>query len=113
MRHVKGKPYSLKVRRCAACLIAINEYLSVFTGAKASYNTCLTELNGVLLNSMTNLCSNQAYVQGFDCKSITFKSAVSMIERMEIAESIYEGVVESSYQKLTSEDAKDAGNSRK
>ena len=97
MRHVKGKPYSLKVRRCAACLIAINKYLSVFTGAKASYNTCLTELNGVLLNSMTNLCSNQAYVQGFDCESITFKSAVSMIERMEIAESIYEGVVESSY----------------
>ena len=42
-------------------------------------------------------CSRQAYVQDFDCESINLKKVVSMFERMEIAESIYEGVVEPSY----------------
>ena len=39
----------------------------------------------------------QAYVQGFDCESITFKKAGSMFEHMGISESIYEGVVEPYY----------------
>ena len=50
-------------------------------------------MNEILLNSMPNSWSNQAYVQVFYCKSITFKKAVNMFELMEIAESIYEGVV--------------------
>ena len=46
---------------------------------------------------MSNSWSKHAYVQGFDFESITFKRVVNMFERMEIAESIYEGVVEPSY----------------
>ena len=46
---------------------------------------------------MPNSWSRQAYVQGFDCKSITFKKTVYMFERMEIFEPIYKGVVEPSY----------------
>ena len=42
---------------------------------------------------MPNIWSKQEYVQVFDCKYITFKKAVNMFEWMEIAESIYEGVV--------------------
>ena len=42
---------------------------------------------------MPNSRSRQAYVQGFDCDSITFKKYVNMFEHMEIAESIYKGVV--------------------
>ena len=57
----------------------------------------ITELNEILLNSITNIWSNQSYVQGFDCDTISFKKAVNMFERMEIAESIYEGVVTPSY----------------
>ena len=53
----------------------------------------VTELNEILLNSMPNIWSKQAYVKGFYCESVTFKKAVNMFERMEIAESIYEGVV--------------------
>ena len=49
--------------------------------------------------------SKQAYVQGFYCESITFKNTVNMFECMEIAESIYEGVVEPSYKKPTLSDA--------
>ena len=56
--------------------------------------------------------SKQGYLQGFDWESITFKKAVHMIESMEIAESIYRGVVEHSYKKPTWEDANRAGNIR-
>ena len=50
---------------------------------------------------MTNIWSRQANVQGFDCETITFKNAVNMFERMEISESIYEGVVEPYLKNLT------------
>ena len=60
----------------------------------------VTELNNILLNSMPNSWSKQAYVQDFDCESISFTKAVNMFELMEIAESIYEGVVTTSYKKL-------------
>ena len=50
---------------------------------------------------MTNIWSRQAYVQGFDCEFISFKISVNMFERMEISESIYEGVVTPSYKKNT------------
>ena len=43
---------------------------------------------------MPNRWSKQAYVQVFDCESITFKKVVNMVDSMEISESIYEGVVE-------------------
>ena len=48
----------------------------------------MTELDRILLNSMPNSWSNQAYVQVFDCESITFKGFLDMFEHMEIAESI-------------------------
>ena len=39
-------------------------------------------------------------MQGFYCGNITFEKAVNMFESIEIAETIYEGVVEPSYKKL-------------
>ena len=48
------KPRGLKVRRCAAPLIGLNEYLDTFPGAKKSNKICDTELNEILLNSMPN-----------------------------------------------------------
>ena len=50
---------------------------------------------------MPNSWSKQAYVQGFYCETIYFKKSVNMFENMEIAESIYEGVVKPSYKKTT------------
>ena len=61
----------------------------------------ITELNEILLNSMTTIWSKKAYVQGFNCKSIPFEKSVNMFERVEISESIYEGVVTTSYKKTT------------
>ena len=57
----------------------------------------VTKLNEILLNSIPRSWSRQAYVQGFDCESITFKKDVNMFERMEISKSTYKVVVESSY----------------
>ena len=57
---------------------------------------CVTELNKILLNSIINSWSKQVYDQGFDCECNT-QRYVNMFERMEIAESIYKGVVETIY----------------
>ena len=57
----------------------------------------VVELNGILLNSMPNSWNKQAYVQVFDCESISFLKAVNMFEQMDISESIYEGVAEPYY----------------
>ena len=93
-------PRSLKVRLYAARLIDLNEYLASLSGSTMADKMGITELNEILLNSMPNRWSKQAYVQGFDCETISFKKAVNMFERMEISKSIYEGVVTPSYQKL-------------
>ena len=76
------KPQSLTVRRHAARLIDLNDYLASFPGATLTDKIGVTELNEILIKSMPNRWYKQAYVQGFDCESITFKKAVNMFERM-------------------------------
>ena len=49
---------------------------------------------------MPNSYSKQAYVQGFNYENISFKKAVNVFEHTEIAESIYEYVVEPYYKTL-------------
>ena len=90
------KPRELKARLYVAHIIEINEYLSIFSGEKASIKTFETELNEIILKSIPNGGSRQAYVQGFDCVYITLKY-VNIFERMKSARYIYEVVVEPSY----------------
>ena len=113
IRRCMKKPRSLKVRRYAAHLIDLNECLVSFPVATMDDKIGVTELNEIILNSTPNSWSKQAYVQGFDCKSIPFKKSVNMFERMEIAESIYEGVVTPSYKKITQAESNRTGISRK
>ena len=80
-----------------AHLIDLNKYLASFPGATLADKIDVTEFNEIILNRTPNSWSKQAYVQGFDCESILFKKAVNVFDRMEIAESIYKGVVELSY----------------
>ena len=63
-------------------MIYLNEYLAVFPEANISDKICVVELNEILLNSMLNRWSKQAYVQGFYYEPITFKAAVNMFENM-------------------------------
>ena len=86
------QPHSLTVRRYAALLIDLNEYLESFPGATLTDKIGLNKLNEILPNSMPTRCYKHAYVQGFDCEYITFKKYVNMFECMEISEYIYEGV---------------------
>ena len=70
MRCCMKNTYSLMVRRYAACLIYLNEYLASFPGATMADKMEVTKLNEILLNSMPKIWSKQAYVQGFDCETI-------------------------------------------
>lgn len=83
MRCGMKKPHGLKVRRHANCLIDINEYLALLFGSTLSENFGVTELNE-FLSSVTNIWIKQAYLQVFDCESITFRKLVNIFERMEI-----------------------------
>ena len=88
MRRCMKNARSLKLRRYAACLVDLNEYLASFLGATMADKMVITELNKFLLNSMPDRSSKQVYVQGFDCGNIYFKRSVKMSECMEITESI-------------------------
>ena len=72
MRRGMSNPHELWVRRYAARLIDLNEYLFAFPGAKASDKIGETELNEILLISIPNGWSKQAYMQGFYYEAITF-----------------------------------------
>ena len=63
-------------------MVDINEYFTVFPGGKASDNLFLDRNKKTILNSITNGCSKQAYVQGFYCETIQFKIALNMFECM-------------------------------
>ena len=71
-----------------------------FPGPTLGDKIDVTGLNEILLIIMPNICSKQAYVQGFDCEYILFKKYVNMFECTKIADSSYEGVVEHSYKNL-------------
>ena len=70
--------------------------MDVFPGLKVSDKIVETEFNGILLNSIQNRSSDQAYVQGFYCENRLFLN-IYIFECMEIAETIYEDAVEPSY----------------
>ena len=56
------KPRKLKVRRYAACLIYINDYLDAFPGSNTSDKIDKMEIDEIILNSIPNRWSKQAYV---------------------------------------------------
>ena len=87
------KPRGLKVRRYTARLLDVNEYLAVFPGSNTSDKICIKEINENLLSSMPNRWIKYPYVQVFDFKFINFKASVNIFECMEVAESIFEGIL--------------------
>ena len=65
--------------------LTIKKYFAVIPGANSSETIFVMEINNILLNRIPNIWNNQAYVQVFDCVSITFKADVKTFERMKIA----------------------------
>ena len=54
--------------------MGLNEYFASFPGATTTDKIGVTEINEILLKSMPNSWSKQAYFQGFYCDSIYLKS---------------------------------------
>ena len=59
MRRCMKKPRSLKVKRYAASLIHLNEYLASFLRVTMADKIGVTELNEIILNSIPNSCNHQ------------------------------------------------------
>ena len=72
MRRGMKKSRALTVKRFAARLININEYLASFPGATLNDKNGVTKLKEILLKSIPNSWSKQAYIKGFDCESWHF-----------------------------------------
>ena len=71
MRRGMKKPHALKVRLYLDCLIELSKYLHSFPGSALTHKIGMAELSEILLISMPNSWSKQAYVQVFDWRSIT------------------------------------------
>ena len=100
MRSGMRKPRKLILIHYPARTIELNGYFSAFSGSKASGKLDETEPNEIILKSMSNGWSKQAYVQAFYCETISYKKSVNMFERIEIADTVYEVSVKPSYKKL-------------
>ena len=79
MRHVMRKLSGLNGRSYTTNLIDLNKYLDSLPGDELSGKVGITELNKILLNSMPNSWSKQAYVQGFECGYISFKNQLTCL----------------------------------
>ena len=71
MHNGMRKPHELKVGCYDSCMIDLNEYLAEFHRAKSSDKIVDTKFNEILLNSIPNAWSKQAYMKVFDCENIT------------------------------------------
>ena len=70
-RYMKN-PYRLKVRRYFARLIDLDEYLASFLGATISDNMVVTDLNEILLSSISNRSTKKRMYTGFIVKLFLF-----------------------------------------
>ena len=62
----------LKLRRCAPCIIGLNDYFDAFLGSKSNDKIGDMYLNDIHLKSIPNGWSKKAYVCSFDCETITY-----------------------------------------
>ena len=67
------------------------------------------EINEILLHIIPNGWGKNDFLHGFDFKVFPFNKVANIFEYVEIAESIYEGVVEHSTNFWTGPDAKHDG----
>ena len=91
MRPAMRKPRDLPLKKFAAQLTELNNYLLLFLGSVNAKKMDPEELNDILLRAVPNSWARQAYLQGWDFEGRTYKGTCDMFERIEIAEAIYEG----------------------
>ena len=59
-------------------MVYLNEYLAILPRVNVSDNIGDTELNGILLNRITNGCRKKWYVKGFEFK-LLFKKGCKYV----------------------------------
>ena len=91
MRRAMRKPRDLLFKIFAARLIELNNYLPISPGSSAAKNMDSEELNKILLHVVPYLWAKQSYIQVWDFEGRSYKETCKMFERMETAETIYEG----------------------
>ena len=74
-------------------MVYLNEYLAALTIVNVSDKIGDTELNGILLNRITNGWRKKWYVKVLN-SNYYLKKDVNMFEHTETSETVYEGVVE-------------------
>ena len=102
----------MKVRRYAAYLINLNDYLDDLKVSKASDKIGETELNEILLKMMQSVWIKQEYMQSFYCENITKNMLIGLNACKLRTKLFYEGVVEPDYKKTTIANENRGGHSR-
>ena len=77
IHHYIHKPWSLNIRFCAEHLNYLDGYLAIFPGSNEFNNMVKAKLDEILLHSMTNGWSKQAYLQRFYSDIATLKKVVN------------------------------------
>ena len=75
----------------------ILENIWVFPWSKASNKIGDTELDENISHSTTDGWIRLEYVQGFYFEVVTFKQSIKMFEKIEIADNIFEGILDPYY----------------
>ena len=74
--------HELEARCYAACMIEINQYLTIFLGYNQNNKIGDMELNEILLHIISNVWGNQEFLQGFDFVAVYFKKSIDLFEIM-------------------------------
>ena len=88
MRRAMRKPCEIPFKYFAGRITELNNYPPLFTAYSASKKIPPGELNKILLHTVPNGREKQAYLQGWDFDTKSYKATCNMCEKMEIAEKI-------------------------
>ena len=86
MRRPMRKPRDLLFKRFTERKIELDNYLPLFPGSRTSKKIPPKELNNILLHTVPNGWTKQAYLQGWDFKGKTYKETCETVKRMYIVE---------------------------
>ena len=85
MRPAMRKPRDLPLKKFAAQLTELNNYLLLLPGSSNANNMDPEEINEILLRAVLNYWVRQAYIQVWYSEGRTYKEICETFERMEIA----------------------------
>ena len=85
------KPCDMPLKRFAAQLTEINNFLHILPSLDAKKNMTNEELKEILLHALPNGWENQSWLQVWNFEIKAYRETCVIFERMEISEQVYEG----------------------